>query len=236
MFGQMRNRWNSVDATSQLVLVAILVFGAVVLIPRIPAFSGGVDCEGMGQASVTGNNQSILGRREDPANLTLELTVEKNAIVSGESLVLWVRFNNSSLAPYTILMRPDEAVFRYTGQEVGINFAVLTANGQPLGEPAGSRPAAPLRTVYAPADMRLLSPRSRCNVRIEISAARLASARIGQGDYRITAIYRNTQPGQISPPSNAQTPTPVFPTQGVWNGEVRSNEVQISVRPAVPFS
>lgn len=231
MFRRYYDRFNQSDPMTRFLLLAALILGAVVLIPRLPGFGSGVSCEDLPRALVTGSNQSILGRAVDPGELTLELSADSVRIIPGSSLVLWLRFNNASIAPITLLIKPEEYVLRYTGQEAGINFSVLTVAGQVLGESAAVRPPFTIRQQFDNADLRVLGPRSRCAIRIEIPAIRLNGAGMGQGEYRITGVYRNTSAGGISQPTNERTPTPVFSTQGVWVGEIRSNEIVLSIAP-----
>jgi hypothetical protein len=225
------NRFNSADPVMRFILLAGVILVVVILIPRFPGLGAGVDCEGMTIPEITGNNQSILATTVDPSALTLELVPEKNPILSGESLMLDVHFYNASMAPLTLFISPQDSVFRYTQQEPGLEFSIqqITAQGtQVLGEPLTSHPAVPVRQSYDPKELRVLGPRSRCNMRIEISPQRLKAANVVQGEYRITAVYVNNVRGAL-PTVQAPTPTPIFPDQGVWVGEVRSNEVAITI-------
>ncbi len=225
------DRFNAADPMMRFIILAAVVLVIVILLPRFPGLGMGVDCEGMTIPEITGNNQSILARTIDPKELTLELVSVKNPILSGESLVLEVHFYNSSMAPITLFISPQDTVFRYTQQEPGLEFSVqqITPQGiQVLGEPLSSHPAVAVRQSYDAKEMRMLGPRSRCNMRIEISAQRLRAANVIQGEFRITAVYTNQVPGAL-PNVAALTPTPIFPNQGVWVGEVRSNEVAITI-------
>jgi hypothetical protein len=225
------NRFSGADPMMRFIVLAGVILVIVILIPRFPGLGAGVDCEGMTIPEITGNNQSILATTVDASQLTLELAPEKNPILSGESLVLDVHFYNASMAPLTLFISSQDSVFRYTQQEPGLVFSIqqITPQGvQVLGEPLTSHPAVPVRQSYDPKELRMLGPRSRCNMRIEISAQRLRAASVIQGEYRITAVYSNKVAGAL-PAVQALTPTPIFSNQGVWVGEVRSNEVAITI-------
>jgi hypothetical protein len=221
------SRFNAADPMMRFIILAGVILVIVILIPRFPGLGMGVDCEGMTVPEITGNNQSILAMTESASHLTLELATAKNPILSGEPLVLNVHFYNDSMAPFTLFISPQDSVFRYTQQEPGLVFAIQQGI-QVLGEPLTSHPAVPIRQSYDAKELRTLGPRSRCNMRIEISPQRLRAAGVIQGEYRITAVYNNKAPG-VLPPVSALTPTPIFSNQGVWVGEVRSNEVAITV-------
>jgi hypothetical protein len=201
---------------------------AAILLPRVPIFSGGVDCAALPSAEGNGTNQSVLAATVDPSSLAIQLVPDKRQLIQGEALTMNVRLYNSSMAPLTLLIAPQEAVFRYTGQENGLVFSIQEANGRVLGEPFTARQPVPVRQQYTPEVIRVLGPRNYCNLRVEFSASRLASAQVVSGQYLLTAVYRNNQPGTV-PPVAPPTPTPTFRTQGVWTGEVRSAPELITI-------
>jgi len=224
-YGRIRN-----PGASRVIFFGALVALGVFAVTRFwPGVASGVSCSELPRPIITGNNQSILASRVDPSVLALELVVDTPSFRVGEKLTMEVRFINSSMASLTLLISPSEVVFRYTGQEPGLNFAIINAQGRTLGEPFNLRPPVPNRTTYERNDLRLLGPRSRCHMRVEIDAQRLANSGMGNvGQYRITAVYRNTSRGAL-PPVTALTPTPIFRDQGVWVGEIRSNDVFLAI-------
>ncbi|MCC7205965.1 MAG: hypothetical protein IT323_01575 [Anaerolineae bacterium] len=234
MFRRYYNRFTSADLTVQIIVIAAIILVVAVLLPRIPGVGAGVDCLALPQPVLTGNNQSLLARDADPNDLRLELFLDKTTLATGEPLQMWVRINNASIAPFTLLIVPSEFVFRYTGQEVGLVFSVQSSAGQVLGEPFAARPPVAIRQTYDPTLLRVLGPRSRCNLRVTIDPTRLQTAQVVGGLYRITAVYRNQVRGALAAPVNALTPTPIFPDQGVWVGEVRSNDVLFGVGVSPP--
>jgi hypothetical protein len=229
MFRRVSSRFTGADLTVQIIIVAAIILVVAVLLPRIPGVGAGVDCMGLPVPVLTGNNQSLLAREANPNDLLLELFLDKTTLAVNEPLQMWVRINNASIAPFTLMLVPSEFVFRYTGQESGLVFAIQTATGQVIGEPFAARPPVAVRQSYDPTVLRVLGPRSRCNLRVTIDAARLQSAQVVGGQYRITAVYRNQSPGALPAPATALTPTAIFPDQGVWVGEVRSNDILFGV-------
>jgi hypothetical protein len=223
--------FRGIDPIVQLILLAGLIYGAVLLLPRIGFLNYGVNCENLASPLYGGNNQSILGRGLDPSELTLELLTDRTSINAGETLVLTVRFNNPSMAPIILPIDDAYSVFRYTGQEDGLTFAIQATNGQVLGEPLNNPPPLVNRNQYSNADLRMLSPRYRCNLRLEINGQRLANAGLRGGDYLIRAVYRSSSKGLIPAASSTNAPTPIFADYGVWVGEVRSNEILLRIIP-----
>lgn len=225
-----RDHWN--DPTERLLIVAGLVFMGVLLGTRFfPGAESGLECNSLSRPIITGNNQSILATRVNPEVLQVELLAPKPTIAANESLVLEVRLVNSSLAPLTLFYDEPSIRFRFTGQEPGLVFAIQSVTGRVAGEPFAVRPQVPQPQAFERNLLRVLPPRARCNLRVEIDPARLAASGVTPGDqYRIIAVYRNTARGQLPVPGPL-TPTPIFSDQGVWVGEVRSNDVLITVNP-----
>ncbi len=232
------DRFSSFDPVTQAIALAALLILLVIALPyiwvRLPGAASGVSCQNLASPKISGNNQSLLSVGQPPDVLHLELAPTNVTINQGETLVLELRFINESLAPLTLFLPPDEFVFRYTEQEAGILFSIQTADGRAIGEPPNVRPPFQVRQSFPPNQLHVLGPRQRCNVRIELDSARLNSAQVVTGQYRITAVYRNQYRGTVAAVA-AQTPTPIFKDQGVWigpqqsNWQVQSNTIQVSV-------
>ncbi len=232
MFGIRRFREYYDDPNGRLIIVAALIYLSVLFITRFfPGVESGLDCNSMSRPIITGNNQSVLATQVDPSVLNVELIVYQPTITASEPLVMEVRLVNNSLAPLTLFYDEPSIRFRFTQQEPGLVFAIQALNGRVAGEPFTFRPQVPQPQAFERNLLRVLPPRARCYVRVEIDPARLAASGVTAGQqYRIIAVYRNAVRGQLPAPS-ALTPTPIFRDQGVWAGEVRSNDVVISVNP-----
>jgi hypothetical protein len=142
-----------------------------------------------------------------------------------------VRFQNAGPAPIIFPFVPGEAVLRYSGREEGLSFWVqFSGNGQVLGEPVTVKAPPPIRQQFSSDTLHWLGPFQSCTQAFTFDANRVRAAGIGQGDYRIVAVYRNTQRGALSAVGQL-TPTPVFRDQGVWTtlGDVRSNQLVITI-------
>ncbi len=234
-------RFSSADPVTRI--IALIAFGIllVIALPRLlPGTASGIDCAALPVPRVSGSNQSVLASQTDPTALHLELVPEIINISPGVALVMEVRFINESMAPLTLFYDPSQVTFRYTQQEAGLLFSVTTPDGRALGVPPNVRPPFPVHQQFAAIQLRVLGPRQRCTQRVEIDAGQLNAARVVQGEYRITAVYRNQYRGAI-PPVGALTPTPVFHDQGVWTGppdqnyQIQSNTIQLIVGvPAQP--
>lgn len=221
------------DKMTQLIAVTALVILVIIALPRLgaifPYVASGVDCTAMTAPEMTGNNQSLLAARANPADLHLELAPSAVALSAGESLVLEVRFINEGMAPITLFLTPNDFAFRYTGQEPGISFAIQTQGGQVLGEPASFRPVKTSLTQFTVDQLHVLQPRSRCYVRATIDPSRLAAAQVTRGVFFITAVYLNQSKGAL-PAVGQLTPTPIFKDQGVWTGPLlRSNQITVGI-------
>jgi hypothetical protein len=228
------DRFRGGDPLMQMIAIAALILLAVIALPRLwgvlPGASSGIPCLSLPMPKISGNNQSLLASTIDPSVLHLELVPVDIVISQGSTLSMEVRFINESMAPLTLMMVPGETTFRYTETEVGLLFSITTPDRRALGEPLNVRPPFQERQVFSADQLRVLGPRQRCNLRVDIDPARLNSAQIGQGQYEIVAVYRNRSRGQL-PAVQARTPTPIFRDLGVWTGEVRSNAIILRVVP-----
>lgn len=232
-FRRSYDRYGS-DPVVRFVAFALLIGLVVLLLTRFwPGVTSGVNCMNLPSADLGGSNQSILAQQVDANALLLELVTGNPQIVPGASLTMEVRFINASIAPLALALVPEEVVLRYSGQEAGLVFSVReVATGRVLGEAFNVRPAVPARQQFTGGQVRILGPRSRCNLQLEFTPQRLSASGIAQGQYQFIAIYRNQFRGTL-PPVAALTPTPIFRDQGVWTGEVRSNELYITISPPV---
>jgi hypothetical protein len=88
-------------------------------------------------------------------------------------------------------------------------------------------------TTFPYRELNLLGSRDRCTERYSITPTELAALGIGTGEYRIRAAYRNNSRGDprlIQPLNATATPIPQYAdNQGVWVGEVESNEVRFAI-------
>ncbi len=223
------SRYAPSDPMTRLIAIVALVFLLILALPRlIPGTASGVDCGGMPIPRASGSNQSLLSSQIDPSALHLELAPDHVIINQGQPLDMEVRFINESVAPIVLFYDPVRVTFRYTEQEAGILFSIQTPDGRALGVPPNVRLPYPVLQSFAPDQLRILAPRSRCNVRVEIDPATLNAAQVIRGDYRVTAVYRNPSRGALPAPGPL-TPTPVFRDQGVWTGQVQSNDILVTV-------
>ncbi len=229
------DRFRGSDPMIRAIVIVAALIAASILLPRFwPTLATGVDCTGLPHPLLTGSNQSLLAAQTDPTLLVLELVPERNVLNAGDTLVLYIRFINNSMAPFTLFMLPEEAVLRYTGQEIGLMFSLIGADGRVLGEPPSpAHPLTPVRQQYRASELRMLGPRQRCTVRLELPPVRLEGASLTGGQYRITAVYRNQFKGTYSSVQRL-TPTPIFGDQGVWVGQVQSNDIVISIGIPTP--
>ncbi len=230
---RVRRYYNSADGVTRgiaLVALFILIIVALPSLPKtIPAFSNSTTCSGLSLSAANGTNQSLQKPGENA--LRLELTT-KLSYALNEPLALTVRFFNTSTAPMVLFYAPREAVFRWSGREDGLSFFVQPVNSaQPIGESQNAKAPPPIRQQFTSDLLRVLAPQQQCQETFTIDAPRLQDTRISAGQYRIAAVYRSTQRGNLSA-VGALTPTPTFNDQGVYvtpNEGVRSNTVVVSI-------
>jgi hypothetical protein len=237
--GRFRNyydRFNTSDPMVRIIAVAALVLVAAIILPRFLPFAGsGLDCQALPEPWADGSRQSWLAgiKPSQEEDLRLDLVLSKTRLTLGEGLTLEVRFINDGIAPMTLFLVPQSGIFRYNQEEIGILiFLQNLGNNQVLGEGADRSPVLAARLQYSSRELEYLAPKLRCTVRIDLSAARLQTAGMGAGNYRVAVLYRNRNKGNVPGIANALTPTPTFPDQGVWTGTVQSQFVSMEVVPA----
>src|ERR1700694_4229836 len=108
----------------------LLVITLPLLATGIPGIANGATCSNLYSPPGNGNNQSIMAQVADVNSLHIDLSINPNPVAVGQPITLEVRFINESTAPLTLAFVPDEAVFRYTGNENGLMFFIQSANGQ----------------------------------------------------------------------------------------------------------
>lgn len=234
LYRRFRDYYDGSDNVTRVVAFAALLILAVITIPtfgkNVPFIANGVSCGSLSNAPGNGSNQSV--NKPDGFALRLEL-LTKEGYSQAEPFQFDVRFTNDSMAPMVLAFVPEETVFRWSGRENGLSFWVQNVqNGLVLGETAQNRPPAPIRQQYTTDTIRWLMPHQRCTQSFTIDSGRVQAAGVRAGQYRVAAVYRNTQSGALSPIAAGQ-PTPIFRDQGVWvtpNDGVKSNVVILTVQ------
>jgi hypothetical protein len=226
------------DQVTQVIALAALIILIVIALPRLVGFLpysvSGVDCLGLASPKLDGNHESVLASQVEPEVLKLELVPPITNISQGQPLNLEVRFINDSMAPLRLFLVPDMYLFRYEGRGSGLQFSITnTDRTATFGDPPNVRPSLTDRQQFAANELHILQPHQRCFVRVTIDQARLNAARMVQGDFLITAVYRNASRGVVPTPL-PRTPTPIYQDQGAWVGsppgfQVQSNESRVII-------
>jgi hypothetical protein len=225
------DRFNTSDPVIRLIALAGLILVLAIAMPRFLTITGsGIDCANLPVPSISGSNQSLLASQPNAGDaLKLELVVDRQTVNPGEPMVFYVRFINDGLAPLTLYLTPQSAIFRFNNEEIGILLFMQNLQTQrTIGENNAGSPPLVVPQQYTIDQLKSLGPRQRCSVRFEISYPRLQAAGAAAGQYRAIVTYRNNTRG-ILPPVSGITPTPIFADQGVWTGAVQSNEVIFNV-------
>ena len=235
-YGRYSNRFRAADPVVRIMAIAGLILALSIAVPRfLPWVGSGLNCEQLPIGNIGGNNQSWLAVQQAQTgtaanSLLLEIVAGSQVINVGQQLTIYVRFINDSMAPISLFLPRQPAIFRYNNEEIGtMIFMQNTQSGTQVGEFANTNPPVTPRQQYASDEVYSLQPRQRCTVQIDISPQRLATAGVVAGQYRLVVVYRNTGRGTLPAVANQLTPTPVFGDQGVWTGQARSNELLINV-------
>jgi hypothetical protein len=234
---RVRERFNTVNSTMLLVTVAGLILLAVIALPRVyPAGQRGIQCTDLA-APIGGNNRSALSYAGgDAQSLGLEVKVD-DPVSASQTMDVTVTFINEDIGPVILYLPGIDPLLTNDANSTGLNVEFTrAADGALLNDPSGAR----LPQIYAfdRSDLHLLGSRARCSVTVSISPQRMAEIGLGAGsDYRVRAIYRNNDAGTqaTAVPNATATPAipngqfPPAPIQGVWTGEVSSNEERFTV-------
>lgn len=229
MYRRFRDSYDSWDGITRIIAFVALALIFAATLPtfanNVPYVANGIMCTALSNAQGNGTHQSLSKPNEFA--LRLQVSTSKDTYASGEPWSIDVRFINDSPSPMILALAPAEAVFRWTQRETGLSFFIQRVqDGAVLGEPANVQASPPNRQQYPPDVLMWLMPNQRCTQTFVIDARRLQAAGIRSGQqYRLAAVYRNTQRGALSP-VGALTPTPVFRDQGVYvtlDGGVKSN-------------
>ncbi len=234
---RVRDRFNVANSMMFFVAVIGLILLAVIALPRVyPAGQRGLQCIDLA-APLGGNNRSALSYAGDDAQ-KLGLSVQVNDPSSAsQTMDVTVTFINEDIGPVILYLPNIDPLLTNDGNTIGLNVEFTRAiDGAILNDPSGGR----LAQIYAfdENDLHLLGSRARCSVTVSITPQRMAEIGLGAGsDYRVRAIYRNADAGTqaTAVPNATATPAipnglaPPAPIQGVWTGEVRSNEERFTV-------
>ncbi len=236
-----RRNWGVGDRFSENRATLIIAFAAIMLLtaiffPRVyPAAKRGPECTNLA-SPLGGNNRSVLALSgKNQQNLDLKLSLMDSSIIFGQPLLVDITFDNKDIGPVIlilsdanpiIILRPDQPA-----TTTGVTFEI-TRVGAAYNRVNQSLPVSPGSAVQ-PDELHLLGSRARCTERFDFTGVFLQSAGLTPGDYRIRATYRNNNPGAREQlPAGAATPTatPAYVDQGIWVGEVNSNEEIFTVQ------
>jgi hypothetical protein len=210
-------------------------------VDEIPIYPDRPSCSEL-PAPLGGNQRSLLDYLSNPNDpVELELALSKQTFTVGEPIEVILTVKNNDKASI-VLHLPTPNVPAFLGYVLadidltpaqGVVFEITNvANGNTFAQPGGDYQPPPS---YNAAQMHLLGPRTNCRETYDLDWNNLAAIGMAVGEYRIRAMYRNTQPGSNpSFPDRAEaTPIPEYTTtQGVWTTSptgVTSNEVRFAV-------
>jgi len=220
-----------VDRTTLGIIAAGITLVGAILLPKLyPAARRGPTCSELAPP-IGGNNRSLLAYLStNPDPLDLELSLTKTTLAQNEPLEVRLTFINRDKGPLIIHFNPDGPILTSNETVQGVTFEITRVDGGVLADQP--------RTYTPPAtfpyqQLHLLGARDRCSERYSFNPSDLAALGVGIGEYRIRAVYRNNSRGDprpLQPLNPTATPIPQYAdNQGVWVGEVESNEVRFAI-------
>jgi hypothetical protein len=207
----------------------------------IPIYPDRPSCSEL-PAPLGGNQRSLLDYLSNPADpVELELALSKQTFTVGEPIEIILTIKNNDKASIILhLPTPNAPAFLgYILADVdltpaqGVVFEITNvANGNTVAQPGGDYQPPPS---FNAAQMHLLGPRTNCREEYDLEWNTLSNVGMTVGEYRIRAMYRNTQPGSNPTGFDPAVATPIpeySTTQGVWitnETGITSNEVRFAV-------
>lgn len=234
-FSGMRERATGIDRTTLAIFAAGATLFLAIIFPRLyPAAKRGPQCSDLA-APLGGNNRSILAQTgNDQQSLDLELEVENDAINQSGPLTINVTFVNQDIGPIILYLPRDNPISQLAPDQVqaasGLVYEITTV-GQSYTRVTQNLPPLATGTAVNPNNLHLLGSRARCTEQFDLGAGVLAGLQPGQ-EYRVRVFYRNNNPGvwRFDERGTAPTPTAAYADQGIWVGEVSSQEILFRIR------
>jgi len=228
------------DRITIAVIASIVALGVAVVFPWfIPAAKHGVDCYSLPQP-IGGNNRSLLAQvGQDTQNLKIEIALDSDTISLNQTLKGRVTFINRDIGPVILFLAPRPLVITTNQYQVGLRFQLAAVSGGTpidqgiLPQPWNSGAGFPRVSEWGnPTYLHLLGSRSRCTVEFSFNLQQLSGGVLAPGDYRIRASYYNNNIGGARPADFSfatVTATAAYADQGLWVGEINTQEVRFTV-------
>lgn len=232
-FRRARNRIFETDNIILLMIgigigLAIVLAGPQLGPYVIPTIGRGIYCENVGPP-MGENHRSLLALKDnDQQDLGIEVKLPNEQIQQGDDLEVWVMMRNNDIGPINLFMpEVDPSIGSNAGNQ-GVRLEIENVVSRQIAQDGR------VYTVPSPTfdedQMHLLKSHSTCSVVTVIDAATLATLGLVSGEYNVRAVYQNSNAG-VAPPIEDGTPL-IFPSQGVWTGEVRSDAVRLVITAA----
>jgi hypothetical protein len=210
---------NAIVGTFFILLLATLLSPSVApaFIARyLPFIDEGIPCGSARQAEGRVQHQSLLGRAASASGfpLAVEVSLGPYPIDATGTLVVKLVLLNRSVGTVPFVFPGDVLINNAT-----INGAGIVFNNQPIPNVQAQQ------TLVPDSNIRLLAPRQRCVLRVDIPAAQFGQYGISPGTF-VKGFYRNATTGASQGILPGQTQ--LFPDQGLWVGVTESNPVSIT--------
>ncbi len=221
----LRERVRGSNALIGIFLLVVLAFFigpnlAPNLLPSlVPFVDEGIDCRNLRSGEDRAQHQSWIGRlaSTEARPLDVNVAIESLPTPDRQSLQIRVILTNRTMGTIPFVWPGDVLVNNANVSGVGIIF-----NNAPIP------PVTAQQTFVPDSNIRLLVPRQRCVLYVEIPATNLAGLGVGQNSV-VRAFYRNTSRGALE----VRPGEGVFIDHGLWVGVVESTNVSLlSVQPS----
>lgn len=211
-----------------LVLLAIgiliglaLTFGLPEFLPQVRS---GVACTSLSPPDFETDNRSLLAiSGEDVQELALEVIIPES-IQAGSAIELEVVFINDDIGPITLYLPDREPYYGPSANSLALSLQVTDANTGNVVLTLNN-PIPGVTGAFNELDLHLLQAQSSCREVYPLDEAE--TLLLTPGNYRITATYRNSNPGALTVPSA------IWTNQNVWaGGEITSDTVEFTITAA----
>ncbi|MEL6150664.1 MAG: hypothetical protein AAFV33_27745 [Chloroflexota bacterium] len=224
MIGNLRERYGNNSLIGIFLIIMLFTFAGNevfrLVIVQVPGADEAFPCSLLSRPENTANNQSLIGRRviqSDPPPISLQVRTSNLPAADDQQFVIRILIINESLGTIPIIYSPDEVIIGNNNTSgLGVVFNPPVNIFLP-GVNLRNDPA-----TYPEDRIRLMGPQQRCIHKITLDRNQLAGSITN--DSTVQAYYLGTNAGTVP----AANPTPIYPDQGLYTGQVTSPVVPIA--------
>ncbi|MEM6280967.1 MAG: hypothetical protein AAF787_02135 [Chloroflexota bacterium] len=224
MIGNLRERFSNNSLVGIFLIIMLFTFAGNevfrLVIVQVPGADEAFPCSLLSRPEDPANNQSLIGRRviqSDPPPISLQVRASTIPVTDEQQFVIRILVINDSLGTVPIIYSPDEVIIGNNNTSgLGVVFNPPVNIFLP-GVNLRNDPA-----TYPTDRIRLMGPQQRCVHKITLQRNQLAGSITTSST--LQAYYLGTNRGAVP----AANPTPIYPDQGLYTGQITSPVVSIS--------